>query len=124
MAANDRRQVRLVFSQGKWPRISRFSTDHFSAVSTNFWILSSRSVSIRPNLDPEPSNLRKFDEKNILKFVAKSENSDFVVKFRPRKKIRKKYIKSILGTSRRVLTDLEEKIQKFVNHPPYKHAKS
>ena len=72
-------------------------------------------MNIRPNLGAEPSNLRKFDEKNILKFVAKSENSDFVVKFRPRKKIRKKNVKSILGTSRRVLTDLEEKFQKFVD---------
>ena len=62
----------------------------FSPVSTNFWILSSRSVNIRPNLGAEPSNLREFDEKHILKFVAKSENSDFVVKFRPRKKFEKK----------------------------------
>ena len=31
MAANDRRQVGLVFSKGKWPKISRFSTNHFSA---------------------------------------------------------------------------------------------
>ena len=108
------RQVSLLFSQGKWPKFSRFSTYHFSAVSTNFWILSSRSVNIRPNLGAEPSNLRKFDEKIILKFVTKSENSDFVVKFRARKRIQKKNLKSILGTSRRVLTDLEENFQKFV----------
>ena len=109
-------------------------------------------MSISPNLDPEPLNLRKFDEQNIQKFIAKSENSDFVVKFRPRKKNRKKKLKSILGTARRDLTDLEENFQKFVdtaengplqislifiktylkknmfqhvcfNHPPYKHAK-
>ena len=72
-------------------------------------------MNIRPNLGVEPSNLREFDEKNILKFVAKSENSDFVVKFRPRKKIRKKKQKNILGTARRDLTDLEEKFQKFVD---------
>ena len=72
-------------------------------------------MSIRPNLGPQTSNFRKFDEKNIQKFVAKSENSDFVVKFRPRKKIRKKNSKSILGTSRRVLTDLEENFQKFID---------
>ena len=65
MAANDRRQVRLVFSKGKWPKISRFSTNHFSAVSTNFWILSSRIGRTGCDLASKLANVRKFDEQHI-----------------------------------------------------------
>jgi len=66
------------------PKKLKISNFHFSPLTMNFSIFSSQSMSIRPNIVPELSNFRKFDEKNILKFVAKSENSDFVVKFRPR----------------------------------------
>ena len=58
----------------------------FATVSTNFWILSSRSVSIRPNLDAKPSDFRKFENKNIEKSAAKPENSNFVDFFRRRTK--------------------------------------
>ena len=64
---------------------SRFCNGHFSPVSTNFWILSSRIGRPECALASKLANVRKFDEKNIEKSAAKPENSNFVDFFRPRK---------------------------------------
>ena len=57
--------LQKIFAKNRVFRKWRFCLALFSCVSTNFWILSSRSVSLSPNLGPEPSNFRKFDEKYI-----------------------------------------------------------
>ena len=67
------------------PKKSKFYNRHFSPVSTNFWILSSGIGRTWCELASKLANFQRFDEKNIEKFVTKSENSNFVDFFRPRK---------------------------------------
>ena len=93
----------LCCTQENATKKSRFCSRHFSPVSTNFWILSSGIGRTWCELASKLANFQRFDEKNIKKLVTKSENSNFVYVFRPRKKNSFFYKKNILGRSRGVL---------------------
>ena len=105
----------LCCTQENATKKSRFCSRHFSPVSTNFWILSSGIGRTWCELASKLANFQRFDEKNIKKFVTKSENSNFVYVFRPRKKILIFLLKNILGSSRRVLAHKKTKSKKFIN---------
>ena len=70
-------------------KISHFCLDSFSLVSTNFWILSSISVSPRSNLAAKPEKFRKFKKFSIENFDPKPEKCNFAEIFLLEKKLPK-----------------------------------
>ena len=61
----------FVFTIGKCTKKSRFSKNHFSALSMNFWIFSSGNVRTRRGLAPNIQNLQNFGE-NRSKFSIRT----------------------------------------------------
>ena len=96
-------------------KFSHFCLSSFSAVSTNFCILSSLSGRIRPHLAPETQNFRSIDEKMMKNLHSKCEKCNFDQNFRPRKKILFFHFLQHGARSRPPVDGIESKTQKFVD---------
>ena len=72
----DRNKLTLFSLLENAPKNRDFCLGSFSAVSTNFSILSSLSVRIRPHLAPETQNFRSIDETTMKNLNSKSEKTE------------------------------------------------
>ena len=111
----DRNKLALFSLLENAPKNRGFCLSSFSLLSTNFSILSSLSVRIRPHLAPETQNFRSIDEKMMKNLHSKCEKCNFDQNFRPRKKILFFHFLQYGARSRPPVDGIESKTQKFVD---------
>ena len=85
MSENRSNQVSIVFLNEKASKKSSFSNTYFSNTSTSFWIFSSRTVRIGPNLSTYLENLLKIDQHLVKNLDPNSKKFQFSQIFRKKK---------------------------------------